>query len=343
MPAIPLPFVVSLFMAMLLARLILRDEPNLRPAIWFIAACTVTSTITGLRWSFDIPLARILQLIAGCLLPLIAWLCFFVLKRARARLWPYLAGAAAVFAGAVTAGLLLGDLAVAALYLGVGAALIRMALEGPDGFGAARLSDGPKTQASVFLAGVMLIISGIFDVLIGIDFALYRGGHVVGIIALGDVLLLPLLAFAVSAAGNSVTADEPGPEEAPQSATDPTADDAAIFEAFDVLMQDRKLFRDPDLTLNRLARRLGKPARQVSGAVNRLTGRNVSQVVNEYRIGEAKRLLSETAQPVTQIMLEAGFQTKSNFNREFLRVTGVSPSAWRQMPRNGGAVTATAT
>jgi AraC-like DNA-binding protein len=34
--------------------------------------------------------------------------------------------------------------------------------------------------------------------------------------------------------------------------------------------------------------------------------------------------------PVTEIMLEAGFSTKSNFNREFLRVQGMSLSEWRK-------------
>jgi hypothetical protein len=189
MLAIPLPFVVSLFMAVLLARLILRGEPNLRPAVWFVAACTVASATTGLRWTFDLPITRILQLAAGCLLPLIAWLCFSVVKQARRRLWPTLAGGAAVFVVTVIGGLLLGDLAVAALYLAVGAALIRMALEGPDGFGAARFADVSKTETSVLFAGALLIISAIFDVLIGLDFQFYRGSHV--IIAFGDVLLLP--------------------------------------------------------------------------------------------------------------------------------------------------------
>jgi hypothetical protein len=32
--------------------------------------------------------------------------------------------------------------------------------------------------------------------------------------------------------------------------------------------------------------------------------------------------------PVTQITFEVGFQTKSNCNREFLRVTSKSPSVW---------------
>ncbi|WP_425336232.1 helix-turn-helix domain-containing protein [Sinorhizobium garamanticum] len=54
------------------------------------------------------------------------------------------------------------------------------------------------------------------------------------------------------------------------------------------------------------------------------------QVVNEYRIEEAKRLLAQSNLPVTTIIFEAGFQTKSNFNREFLRVTGMSPSDYRR-------------
>ncbi|MBB5533605.1 AraC-like DNA-binding protein [Rhizobium giardinii] len=36
---------------------------------------------------------------------------------------------------------------------------------------------------------------------------------------------------------------------------------------------------------------------------------------------------------MTEIMFEAGFSTKSNFNREFRRVTGVSPSHYRAEAR----------
>ena len=41
--------------------------------------------------------------------------------------------------------------------------------------------------------------------------------------------------------------------------------------------------------------------------------------------------------PVTSVMFESGFQIKSNFNREFLRVTGMSPSEYRRanMPARG--------
>jgi AraC-like DNA-binding protein len=70
--------------------------------------------------------------------------------------------------------------------------------------------------------------------------------------------------------------------------------------------------------------------RQISAAINRATGKNVSQYVNEFRIAEACALLVETDKPVTEIMLDVGFQTKSNFNREFRRVTNMTPVQWRQ-------------
>lgn len=73
------------------------------------------------------------------------------------------------------------------------------------------------------------------------------------------------------------------------------------------------------------------PSRHISMAINRTQGRNVSQIVNEYRIREAKCLLKETDLPITAVMFECGFQTKSNFNREFIRVTGVTPSDYRRL------------
>ena len=76
------------------------------------------------------------------------------------------------------------------------------------------------------------------------------------------------------------------------------------------------------------------PARQISGAVNRVAGKNVSQFINDFRIAEACRLLSETDMSVTAAMLESGFQTKSNFNREFRRVMSLSPASWRERLRS---------
>jgi AraC-like DNA-binding protein len=106
-----------------------------------------------------------------------------------------------------------------------------------------------------------------------------------------------------------------------------------VIKRIEVAMRDKGLFRDADLSLDRLARRLGLPARRVSAAVNRVHGQNVSQYVNGFRIAEACKLLAGTDKPVLQIMLDAGFETKSNFNREFRRISGMSPVEWRAKHR----------
>jgi AraC-like DNA-binding protein len=108
---------------------------------------------------------------------------------------------------------------------------------------------------------------------------------------------------------------------------------APNIDRIDHLLAEEQLARDENLTLSRLARRAGVPARQISGAVNRLARKNVSQYTNDFRIAEACRLLRETDMSVTAAMFESGFQTKSNFNREFRRVTSLGPASWRERNR----------
>ena len=68
-------------------------------------------------------------------------------------------------------------------------------------------------------------------------------------------------------------------------------------------------------------------AKQLSATINRATGGNVSRYVNGFRIRHACERL-KAGDNVTSAMLNSGFNTKSNFNREFLRTTGYSPRVW---------------
>ena len=114
------------------------------------------------------------------------------------------------------------------------------------------------------------------------------------------------------------------------SDSDPaTEEDRALLAQCDHMLTETALYSDSGLTLARAARRLGVPARSLSRAVNRVEGQNFSRHINTFRISRAQTLLRETQLPVTDIMLEAGFLTKSTFNTEFRRITGLSPSAFR--------------
>jgi len=333
MPAIPLPFVIALLLAVLLMRVVLTRETGLRPAIGFVTACMIVAVAVGLRWTVDLPVVRFLQPVLAAMLPPIAWLCFTRSRSPlRAARWRHFLPVAVVFA--LSAGWRVWqsplDLVLAGLYIGYGIPLLRLARSGPDGFAATRLSDAPAARMATLAAGAMLILSAIVDLSIAVDFGLFSGGHVAAIVTIGNVLLLPVLAYAVAVIGSSVPGEDAPEAAAVEPARAANEDDGRVVAAVDRVVRERMLFRDPDLTLIRLARRAGIPARQISSAVNRQQGCNVSQFINVYRLEEARRLLAETDMPVTSVMFEAGFQTKSNFNREFLKATGLTPSDYRR-------------
>lgn len=111
----------------------------------------------------------------------------------------------------------------------------------------------------------------------------------------------------------------------------PTSHDIETLAALESLMQNHQLYRDSGLTLARTARRLGRPVRDVSHAVNRCRSKNFSRFVNQKRVDYAKNMLTSSQTSITEIMLEAGFITKSNFNAEFFRITSMTPTQFRDM------------
>lgn len=60
------------------------------------------------------------------------------------------------------------------------------------------------------------------------------------------------------------------------------------------------------------------------------TAKTFIQFLNEYRIAHACKLISEESTSIADVAFECGFQNLSNFNRAFKKVTGKSPSDYRQ-------------
>lgn len=61
----------------------------------------------------------------------------------------------------------------------------------------------------------------------------------------------------------------------------------------------------------------------------KMTGMTLTNFVQEYRISHACRLLLEDA-PITEVSYASGFNNLSHFNKTFLKLTGLSPSAYRK-------------
>ncbi|WP_052657707.1 AraC family transcriptional regulator [Thalassospira sp. HJ] len=346
---IPLPFVVALLLAILLVRLILRGPggPIGRSMRIFVAASLALVMMVGLRWQFDVLAFRFLRPLFAAMLPPIAWACFAALgaqETSRSRWkWLHVVPVVVIFVSILTWRKfhIPVDFLIALQFAGYGIALLVLASRGEERFAQARLGDVGSVRGIVAVVGGALIFSALVDGLIAIDFSITKGTNAAAIVSYAQLVVLVVLAMLMvrlerfSPASVSLTDAVAEPAQSDRQddhqANKDMADDDVILAAIDDVMRDQHLYRDPDLTLDRLARRVVIPARQISGAINRRFGRNVSQIVNEYRIAEAQLLLHSTEKPVTEIMFDCGFQTKSNFNREFARITGMVPRAFRAM------------
>lgn len=356
MPSISLPFVVSFVLCLVVVRMVRQGRERFGLFGWLVALCAVQAFLSGMHWGLGWQATRLAQPILAALLPALAFVAFEELRDGRPasslKRLPHLLPAAAVL-GLVVSWRPPIDAVLFATYLGYGLALLRAARRGPDDLGATRLGDGASTYRALVAVAVLLIVTAFIDA--GVSFALVFGEapQATAVLTVASVLWLTAAGYAatVADAGRPETdpvadgamravglrditpassSPDPDPDTLPPVREEPSEEDAAVLRRIDTLMVEQALYRDPDLTLDRLARRAGLPARRISAAVNRIHGRNVSQVINEYRIDAARRMLVSTADPVTSIMLEVGFGTKSNFHREFQRVTGMTPSAYRR-------------
>lgn len=106
---------------------------------------------------------------------------------------------------------------------------------------------------------------------------------------------------------------------------------AALFRRAEELMAAKRLYLDPDLTLQNLADALAATPRELSEAINGEGGETYYAFVNRRRVDAAQTLLTaDTQAKILEVALASGFGSKSSFNDTFLRLTGKSPSAWRR-------------
>lgn len=121
----------------------------------------------------------------------------------------------------------------------------------------------------------------------------------------------------------------------PSPVADTSQDWAALGHEWREATRRSGCWREQDLTLASLARRLGTNTGYLSRAVNDGLGVNFNEMINRMRAEEvARRLDAGDETPLIHIAEEAGFSSKATFNRAFRAVYGVSPSARRRTSQN---------
>ena len=334
MPQLSIALIIFILLALLAIRLVLavRDNKAAWPFAILVSAAALQALFISLRWDFGLLSVRPLQVLLSCLLPAMAWFSFRTFTADDFKRWGWTDALQVVPAILCGVALLVLpdaiDFIIISVFVGYGTACLRLAMCGENALNRASLAGIVDVQRALWLVTFSLFASALVDLLVVLDFLRANGVHAPMLIGLGNIVWL--VAIGLSAVLTTRSIPETEDEDAPQIVTDDEQkEDARIIEVAKHQLTVGGLAKDPNLTLTRLARRCGLPARQISRAVNRIQKRNVSQFVNDIRVAEACRLLRESQMSVTQVIYDSGFQTKSNFNREFLRVTGKTPRQWR--------------
>lgn len=112
----------------------------------------------------------------------------------------------------------------------------------------------------------------------------------------------------------------------------PTEEDRELMKKVYEAVAKEKIFKDLDLTLDSLAKQMDVNRNYLSKAINKSTNKNFNAYINEYRVKEAIKILStEKADLISidAIALEVGFNNRTSFYQSFKKITGLSPSDFR--------------
>jgi AraC-like DNA-binding protein len=110
-----------------------------------------------------------------------------------------------------------------------------------------------------------------------------------------------------------------------------TDEDAlAVLASLEQLMTGQKLYLNPNLTLAQLAKRAGCTQALLSQVLNDKLSKSFNTCVNEYRIADAKQLLTDEPQLNLDIVAErCGFNSSSTFFSAFKKIAGQTPASFR--------------
>lgn len=113
-------------------------------------------------------------------------------------------------------------------------------------------------------------------------------------------------------------------------------EDVRLADALEHQLQVLQVYREPELKVMELARRIGTAEHKLSRLITQSLGeKNFNQIINRHRIAYACGRLREPGSSATilDISGDAGFASLGPFNRAFKVAMGCTPTAYRAQHR----------
>ncbi|MEM6686556.1 MAG: helix-turn-helix transcriptional regulator [Bacteroidota bacterium] len=102
-----------------------------------------------------------------------------------------------------------------------------------------------------------------------------------------------------------------------------------ISKLLETAMQQDKLYKNQELSLQSLATQLDIKPYLISKSLSEIFNKRFNDYINEYRVKEVQALLNDASNSkytLLSLAMEAGFNSKSSFNRAIKKQLGISPS-----------------
>ncbi|MGN7810228.1 helix-turn-helix domain-containing protein [Flavobacterium sp. 22076] len=104
------------------------------------------------------------------------------------------------------------------------------------------------------------------------------------------------------------------------------AEAVIISEKLENIMNEKSLYKNPNLNLQDLSREINISSHQLSQFLNNNLGKNFTSFVNEFRINEACRIITSNDKlTLESVGYDVGFNSKSTFFAAFKKHTGTTP------------------
>ncbi len=185
----------------------------------------------------------------------------------------------------------------------------------------------PLTRSHIIWILSLLIGTAVFQFL-------YFSNYILGITPylLGPIIYLPFIYFLAFLLFKNPSLLKYNPSKKHQNIKLSERELNARVKQLNLLMQEQKLFLDPNCTLNKVGKALKLPSYLVSYIVNNGIGKSFPDFLNGYRIEEAKQKLLHPDYAhikIANIAYDCGFNSLSSFNSFFKKTENTTPSKFR--------------
>ncbi len=185
-------------------------------------------------------------------------------------------------------------------------------------------------QAKLFAAAVVPILGLTAFALAGENRILYRAGNV-----LLELYMLAMYLLLIRYPDELKWLRKAVGEEHHRKLSIEEREALEIRQRLERLVDGERIHLTPGLSIDRLAKRMRVPPYRLSKYFSQHERRRFPVWLNEMRIGYVCAAMdAHPRRNILEIAFEAGYTSKTSFNKQFLAIKGISPSGYRERPKS---------